>query len=182
MRVATILGGLAALTIVASAKATPEPAKPAPPQPARPVPMNVYTGRWYEIARTPNRINQDCQAGTTDWTPKADGSFDIAAACHKGSPTATPRIIKGSVEVTNPPANTKVRMKLFGGLIARDYWIFDHAADYGWLIMGSPRGDFISIEATRPILAPAVKAEALAHARSLGFDTAKLIFPVQLAR
>jgi apolipoprotein D and lipocalin family protein len=152
------------------------------PQPKRSFDSAHMKGRWYEIARSPNRVNQDCQAGTTDWTPKGDGAYRISAACHKGSPTASPRVIIGEVVVLNPGQNNKVRMKVFGGIIQRDYWIFDHAADYGWLIMGSPKGDFVSIEATRPILAPAVKAEALARTKALGFDTSALVFPAQLAK
>jgi apolipoprotein D and lipocalin family protein len=152
------------------------------PQPRRSFDRSRMQGRWYEIARTPNRINDGCQGSSTDWTPKADGAFRISAACHKGSLTAPPRLINGEVTILNPPQNTKVRMKVLGGLISRDYWIFDHAGDYGWLIMGSPKGDFISIEATRPALAPAAKAEALARARSLGYDTSKLVFPVQAGR
>jgi apolipoprotein D and lipocalin family protein len=154
----------------------------AAPQPVKAFDTKHMQGRWYEIARSPNRVNQGCEAGTTDWTPKGDGTYRISAACHKGSPTAAPRVINGDVEILNPGHNTKVRMKLFAGIIQREYWIFDHAADYGWLIMGTPKGDFISIEATRPILSPAVKAEALARARSLGYDTSKLIFPVQVRR
>jgi apolipoprotein D and lipocalin family protein len=73
-------------------------------------------------------------------------------------------------------------MKLLGGLISRDYWIFDHADDYGWLIMGTPKGDFVSIEATKPVLAPAARTEAFARARALGYDISKLDFPTQAAR
>lgn len=170
------------IATLAVAAATASSAMAAAPQPVRSFDKSHMKGRWYEIARSPNKVNEGCQAGTTDWTPKGDGSYRISAACHKGSPTAAPRIINGDVEILNPGQNTKVRMKLFAGIIQRDYWIFDHAADYGWLIMGSPKGDFISIEATHPVLSPAVKAEALARAKALGYDTSKLIFPKQVAR
>ena len=154
----------------------------AAPQPRQSFDRAHMKGRWYEIARSPNKVNEGCQAGTTDWTPKPDGSFRIIAACHRGSPTAPARTIGGDVVVLNPGQNTKVKMKLLAGIIQREYWIFDHAADYGWLIMGTPKGDFISIEATRPVLPPAVKAEALARAKALGYDTSSLIFPVQVAK
>jgi apolipoprotein D and lipocalin family protein len=158
------------------------PALAAAPQPRQAFDRAHMKGRWYEIARSPNKVNEGCQAGTTDWTPKPDGSFRISAACHRGSPTAPARVINGEVVVLNPGQNTKVKMKLLAGIIQREYWILDHAADYGWLIMGAPKGDFISIEATRPVLAPQVKAEALARAKALGYDTSSLIFPVQAAK
>lgn len=158
------------------------PALAAPPPPRAAFDRTHMKGRWYEIARTPTRINRDCQGSATDWEPKADGSFRITAICRKGSPTGPARTVTGEVEVLNPGQNTKVRMKLLAGLVSRDYWIFDHADDYGWLIMGTPKGDFVSIEATRPILPEAMKTEALARARTLGFDTSKLDFPIQRGR
>jgi apolipoprotein D and lipocalin family protein len=154
----------------------------AAPQPRQPFDRAHMKGRWYEIARSPNKANEGCQAGTTDWTPKPDGSFRISAACHRGSPSAPAKVITGDVVVLNPGQNTKVKMKLLAGIIQREYWIFDHAEDYGWLIMGTPKGDFISIEATRPVLSPQVKAEALARARALGYDTSRLVFPAQVGR
>lgn len=158
------------------------PASAAPPQPRAAFDRDHMQGRWYEIARTPTSINHGCQGSATDWQPKPDGGFRITAVCRKGSPAGPERRITGEVEVLNPGQNTKVRMKLFAGLVSRDYWIFDHAADYRWLIMGTPKGDFVSIEATRPILPPQAKAEALARARALGYDISKLDFPVQAAR
>lgn len=176
MRTICRFATLAAVLVSASA------AQAAAPQPRQAFDQRHMKGRWYEIARSPNKVNEGCQAGTTDWTPKGDGSYRIAAACHKGSPTARPRVISGDVEILNPGQNNRVKMKIFGGLISREYWIFDHAHDYGWLIMGTPKGDFISIEATRPFLPPAVKAEALARARALGYDTSKLVFPIHLGQ
>lgn len=158
------------------------PALAAPPQPRASFDRNRMQGRWYEIARTPTSINRGCQGSATDWAPKPDGSFRITAVCRKGSPTGPARTVTGEVQVLNPGQNTKVRMKLLAGLVSRDYWIFDHADDYGWLIMGTPKGDFVSIEATRPVLAPAARAEALARAKALGFDTSRLAFPLQPAR
>ena len=152
----------------------------AAPQPRAPFDRAHMKGRWYEIARTPNRVNRDCQGSATDWQPKPDGSFRITAICRKGSPTGPAKTVTGDVEVLNPGQNNRVKMKLLAGLVSREYWIFDHAADYAWLIMGTPKGDFVSISATRPILPEPVKAEALARARALGFDTSRLAFPMQL--
>src|SRR5579872_5971581 len=87
IRVATLVGGLAALAVGASsAAASPEPVKAAPPQPMRPVPTDLYSGRWYEIARTPNKMQADCQAATSDFSGWSAGSFSVIQTCHKDSP------------------------------------------------------------------------------------------------
>ena len=70
---------VAALTFGATALAG------APPQPARPVPANLYSGRWYEIARTNNHMQADCQASTTDFSGWRAGVFSVVQTCHKGA-------------------------------------------------------------------------------------------------
>ena len=149
------------------------------PEPLKSFDVGHMAGRWYEIARLPNSVNQGCQAGTTDWAAVGPGRFEITAVCRKGSPDGPARTIKGAVRITDPVTHAKVRMSLFGGLISSDYWLLDHADDYGWLIMGSPNGKVMSIMAARPALPPAVKARVLQLARSMGYDTSKLVFPIQ---
>ena len=126
----------------------------------------AMAGRWYEIARTPTQINRGCQAGTTDWAAVGPSRFKITAVCHRGAPDGPTSVIHGEVRIIDPVSHAKVRMSLFGGLISHDYWLLDHADDYGWLIMGTPAGGFISIMAARPVPPASVRAEALTDARA----------------
>lgn len=158
------------------------PALAAAPQPRRPVDRTHMQGRWYEIARSPRKPTDGCQAGFIDWTPRPGGSFRIRAACQPGGPGAPIRVVTGEAVVLNPGPNTKIRLKVLAGLVQREYWVLDHAADYGWLIMAAPKGGFVAIEAPRPVLVPEARAEALARMKALGLDTSALIFPVQAAR
>ncbi len=138
-------------------------------------------GRWYEIARTPTAVNRDCQAGTTDWTPAGAGKFKVTATCRTGSINGPARVMSATVRITDPVTHAKVRMMMLGGLVASDYWLIDHADDYGWLIMGTPGGNFVSIMASRPTLPAAIKSDALLEVRRLGYDVSKLAFPAQPA-
>ena len=115
-------------------------AQAAAPQPKKPFDIGRMAGRWYEIARTPNAFNRDCQAGTTDWAPAGTGLFRITATCRKGSINGPAKAISAMVRITDPVTHAKVRMSILGGLVANDYWLIDHADDYGWLIMGTPAG------------------------------------------
>ena len=58
------------------------PALAAAPQPAKPVAANLYSGRWYEIARTTNKMQADCQASTTDFSGWRGGAFSAVQTCH----------------------------------------------------------------------------------------------------
>lgn len=163
-----LLAGLIALFAAAAANA-------AAPTPKKPFDQAKMPGRWYEIARTPNAVNRDCQAGYTDWASRGGGKFAIAAVCHRGSVDGPLKTIKGDVTVLNPPQNTKVRMKVLGGLINQEYWLLDRADDYGWLIMGTPNGGFISISSRGRVASKASGEASIARARALGYDTSKLI-------
>jgi apolipoprotein D and lipocalin family protein len=151
----------------------------APPQPLKPFDVGHMAGRWYEIARLPNPANRDCQAGTTDWSAAGPGRFRITAVCRRGSANGPAKVFQAAVRITDPVTNAKVRMTLLGGLISNEYWLVDHADDYGWLIMCTPNGEVMAIMAPRPSLSPAVRAQVLVLVRNLGFDTTKLIFPIQ---
>lgn len=149
----------------------------AAPQPRQAFDQSRMPGRWYELARLPSAVNKGCQAPTTDWKAAGKDEFEIAATCRKGAPDGPARVIKGKVEILDPGRNTKVRMKVLGGLINQDYWLLDRAQDYSWLIMGTPKGNFISISTKTPDPSPALKAEAVARAKALGYDTSQLIYP-----
>jgi apolipoprotein D and lipocalin family protein len=155
------------------------PALAGVPQPAKAVPVNLYSGRWYEIARTPNKLQADCQGSTSDfsgWT--GGGLFSVVQTCHKGSlagPTQT-YSAKGKVLSSD---NTKMRLGFFGGLISQEYWILDRADDNAWAIMARYDGRYVWLLSRRPVLNGAVKQSALLRMKALGFDLSRLAFPQQ---
>ncbi len=168
-----VIAAILALALPSAARAF------AAPEPRKPFDVGHMAGRWYEIARTPNHINQGCQGSTTDWAADGPGKFRISAVCHKGAPDGPEKVIHAEVRITDPVTHAKVRMALLGGLISSEYWLLDHADDYRWLIMGTPNGRFISIMASRPHLPADARAEALNTARRMGYDISGLVFPVQ---
>ena len=175
MRLQTTVIAMIALAVLGAAG----PAVASAPQPRKPFDPERMPGHWYEIARTPNSINRDCQASSTDWIADGDGKFKFVAICRQGSPSGPEKVVRGEVRITDPAWHAKVKMLLFGGLISSDYWLLDHADDYSWLIMGTPNGSFISIMALRPALPPLVKSQVLLEAKTMGYDTSKLAFPIQ---
>lgn len=146
------------------------------PQPASPLEASAMAGRWYEVARTPNKMQKGCQAGTSDWRPVGDG-YAVVQACRKGAPTGPRAEWKAQARVVDPATNTKFRMSFFGGLVNQEYWVLDHRSDQGWLILGTPGGNFVWLMSQRPALSANVRAQALARIRQLGYDVNRLEFP-----
>jgi apolipoprotein D and lipocalin family protein len=48
------------------------------------VDLNRYAGKWYEIARLPNRFQRDCAGNTTaTYTLRPDGKITVLNECRK---------------------------------------------------------------------------------------------------
>lgn len=149
----------------------------AAPQPAQKVELSSIMGRWYEVARLPNQIQHNCQADSSDWTRSGDG-FSVVQSCHKGAPDGPLSEWKAKARVSDPATNAKFRMSFFGGLVTQEYWVLEHSADQGWLILSTRDGHYLWLMSQRPTLPAAIKAQALARIRQLGFDPTRLEFPL----
>lgn len=154
---------------------------PTAPEPRRPVDPNRYLGRWYEVARAPNKIQDRCEAPTADWSRGPDGVFHVLQTCHIGSPAGPLKIWRGSGRIISP-TNAKIRIGYFGGLIQQDYWLIDRADDYSWFIMSTPNPRYAWIFSRNPALSPGERASLITRARDLGYDVARFIVDEQPPR
>jgi apolipoprotein D and lipocalin family protein len=133
-------------------------------------------GRWYEIARLPNKTQSGCQAGASDWSRAADG-FSVIQSCHRGSPDGPLAEWKAKAKVADPVTNAKFKMSFFGGLISQEYWVIDRREEQGWLILATQDGRYLWLMSQQPVLPAAARALAVTRIRALGFDPARLEWP-----
>jgi apolipoprotein D and lipocalin family protein len=152
---------------------------PPAPEPTKTIDPRLYSGRWYEIARLPNKIQQNCQAPTSDWSKQSDGGYSLVQTCRVGSPSGPTKTWRAGAKIIDPSRNAKVRVGFFGGFIHQDYWIVDRGDDNSWCIMSTPTSKFVWIMSRRAVMSNAEKAALAARAHSLGYDTAKLIYDEQ---
>ena len=156
---------------------------PAAPAPRGPIDAaRFYTGRWYEIARTPMKLTDGCVAGTTDYYKDDKGALIDRDACRDKTPEGKEKLFAGPVHILDPGENTKVKVdyKVFGLFTAsRTYWMLDHDDAYRWFIVSDPAFKTISLF-TRAARPPEAEVKALAmRAQALGYDVAKLEYPAQ---
>ena len=165
-----------ALVMGASLLATQALAAAQPP--SKPIAASFYSGKWYEIARTPNSGQRDCQAPTTEFTGKAGGDgFAVHQVCRKGSAGGAAKVFDTTGQILSGTQNAKFKMSFLGGLKKQEYWVLDCADDHSWAIMATPGGNFVWLLSRQAVMAPAAKAEALARVKALGY--AKLEYPQQ---
>lgn len=173
-RKTALFSALISLAVAGAALAS----APTSPEPCKTVDPAHYVGRWYEIARLPNKLQADCDAPTSDWTPAGAGSFAVVQTCHQGSPTGPAKIWRAAGRILNAGA-TKIRIGFLGGLIHQDYWIVDRGDDYSWCIMSTPNPKYVWIMSKRPSISPAERAALIQRAHALGYDTTRLVFDDQ---
>jgi apolipoprotein D and lipocalin family protein len=117
----------------------------------------------------------NCYAAYQIWTRTEPGKFSIPLFCHRDSADGDEHKVPSTARVLNEPANTKFTASFFGGLLHHDYWVLDHAEDYGWMIASTSDGKYSSILARKAGL-PKREAEALvARAAGMGLNTGKLV-------
>jgi len=134
-------------------------------------------GRWYEVARVPNALQKDCAAGASDWTPQAAG-FAVVQSCRKTGPSGSLKTWKAKATVSDPRTNAKLKMSFFGGVVSQDYVVVDHKPDQGWLVLATANGKYLWLMSQKPTLSAAIRNQALARIRQLGFDVGRLEFPL----
>ena len=151
----------------------------AAPEPTKRIEISQMMGRWYEVARVPNILQKGCQAGASDWAPSASG-FAVVQSCHKGTPNGPLAVWKAKATVADPATNARLRMSFFGGVVTQNYVVLDHRPDQGWLALATADGKYLWLMSNKPTLPAAVKTQALARIRQLGFDIGRLEFPLPM--
>lgn len=165
------------ILIATSLLAAPMSATAAAKPPARPIAASFYTGKWYEIARTPNAGQRDCEAPTTEFTGRGADGFSVHQVCRRGSASGAAKVFDTTGKIVAGAQNTRFTMSFLGGLKKQEYWVLDCADDGSWAIMATPGGNFVWLLSRTAVMDPAAKARALARVKSLGY--AKLEYPQQ---
>ena len=144
----------------------------AAPEPTKPIDLQHYTGRWYEVARLHNQFEEECVGAEVSYTPSPDGGFRVIDTCVRQG--RAPKLYHPSMKVLDPGTNAKFRLTFFP-FVWKDYWVLDYAPDNSWVVLGEPTGRYLWLFSRTPDL-QTHKAALVARAKSLGYDTGKLIY------
>ena len=145
------------------------------------VELNRYLGKWYEIARYPNRFERNCVGATAEYELRPDGKIQVVNSCHKGGLDGPVDNIKGTARVVDTKTNAKLKVTFFWPF-SGDYWIIDLDPEYRWAVIGEPRRKYLWILSRTPSLDPAVYDGILGRLPDQGYDPAKLEAQPQAAQ
>lgn len=163
MRLSRLIPALAALLFSATLVAADAP------QPRAAIDTDRFVGRWYEIARTPNRNQPTCTRLQIDVRQTEPGRFSVVNTCaREGRDPRVQRVTARVIEGTN---NAKMRFQV--GPISQEFWILDRANDYSWAILGTPGGNYFWLWTRQA--SPSNRAQLLARVRALGYNTSNAV-------
>lgn len=177
--------GLVALC-VASLRATGpaiQPARDADASDARPstvdaLDLDRYAGTWYELARLPNRFQDDCTGHVTATYSRLDerklrvvnrcrtADGEIAA---EGVARPADRGAPGKLEVRFAPAWLSFLPFVWG-----DYWILALADDYSTAVVGSPDRETLWLLSRTPSVSAETYDALVAQAAARGYRVDRL--------
>jgi apolipoprotein D and lipocalin family protein len=152
---------------------------PAKLQPAPSVDIKRYAGKWYEIAKYPNRFQKQCVANTTaTYTEKKNGRIEVKNECLlKDGKTET---AIGEAKIDDKSSNSKLKVRFAPGALSwlpfvwANYWIIDLDPNYEYAVIGEPKREYFWILSRRSVMDDATYQDILRRAEKMGFDPAKV--------
>ncbi len=142
------------------------------------VDLSRYVGRWYEVARYPNRFERDCDRDVTAEYAQEDGKIQVVNSCTKKN--GERKVAKGKAKVAEKQTNAKLRVTFFWPFYGA-YWIIDLDPEYRWAVIGEPSRKYLWILSRTPKLDDRTYSEITSRLASRGYDAAKLLRVKQTA-
>lgn len=144
-------------------------------QPMPSVDTAKYMGKWYEVARLPNRFERGCEGVTAEYELQKDGTVGVLNTCRKGGPQGPARTARAKAWKVDP-SGSRYKVSFFRPFKA-PYWIIALDPEYRWAAVGHPERKYLWILSRGKTLPPEVEAGLLAELQALGYDTARLERP-----
>jgi apolipoprotein D and lipocalin family protein len=146
-----------------------------------------YAGRWYEIARLPNRFQNDCTGNVTaTYTVLPNGEIQVVNRCSKeGGDSAVAEGRARRADDDGP--NTKLKVRFAPAILSflpfvwGDYWILDLGPGYSYVVIGEPKREYLWVLARTPSLEEETLVQILDRVKKQGYALTGLIRTSQSA-
>ena len=140
-----------------------------------------YAGRWYEIARLPNRFQDKCAGDVAaTYSLREDGRLAVVNQCRtKDGGVDQVEGVARRADPQGPASRLQVRFApawlSFLPWVWGDYWILELDREYRFALVGEPSRKYLWILARDPAMDAATYDGLVARAVGLGFDTSRLV-------
>ncbi|MES2503500.1 MAG: lipocalin family protein [Myxococcota bacterium] len=142
------------------------------------VDLSRYMGKWYEIARLPNRFQKGCLRSTAEYALK-DGVVSVINRCDLEDGSMKEAV--GIAQVVDAQTNAKLKVSFlpdwlrWTGFGWGNYWIIDLDDNYEYVVVSEPEQKYLWILSRSQTIKPQKYDEILANIKAQGFDISALI-------
>ncbi len=138
-----------------------------------------YTGRWYEIAKFPNRFQKQCVGDTTaDYQALEGQQVRVTNRCRRADGKVDEAI--GLARQVDGPSSAKLKVRFapswlsFVPFVWGDYWVVDLDPSYQLAAVSEPKREYLWVLSRTPQVDPERYKALLVRLQAMGLDTAKL--------
>jgi apolipoprotein D and lipocalin family protein len=136
--------------------------------------LKRYLGKWYEIARFPNKFEKDLVGVTATYSKCDDGKIEVLNAGYKNSLDGELKEAKGKAKILNPENPSSLKVSFFWFFYA-DYFVLElDTVGYNYALVGSSTDDYLWILSRTPQMDKTVYNQLVEKAKSRGYDVSKL--------
>jgi apolipoprotein D and lipocalin family protein len=137
------------------------------------VDLSRFMGRWYQIARLPNRFQKGCTGSYTDFSLREDGKMNIVNSC-RNEKDGSLRQTKGRVWVEDPASSGRLKVSFFWPFRS-DCWIIGLGKQYEYSIVASPSRKYLWISSRTATMNDDLYAEIMKDVESQGFEVKNVL-------
>jgi apolipoprotein D and lipocalin family protein len=146
-----------------------------------------YMGRWYEIARLPNRLERDCASDVTStYERRSEAAIRVTYVCRNSD--GGEELTRGVARIRDTASHAKLELRFAPLALAwwpfvwDDWWILELAPEYTHMMVGDPSHQTLWIFARTSEMDDATYQSLVAHAAAQGYDTQRLVKTPQTRR
>ncbi|HLP22286.1 MAG TPA: lipocalin family protein [Chitinophagales bacterium] len=140
----------------------------------KPFDQKRYLGKWYEIARLDYYFERNLDSVTATYSLRGDGKIKVDNKGFNFKENKWEESIGKAVPVDDP---TEARLKVsFFGPFYAGYNVIAIDKDYKYALVAGKNLDYLWLLSRETTMPDDVKAEYLAKASAIGYDTGKLIW------
>ena len=137
------------------------------------VDVTRYLGRWYEIARLPNRFQKGCAGSTADYTLREDGEIRVINSCRNEQDGSLDQVT-GRAWIVDTASNAKLKVTFFWPFRG-DYWIIELGKEYEYAVVGTPNRKYLWVLSRTASMDDSLYAAILQRAGQQGYDISAVI-------
>jgi apolipoprotein D and lipocalin family protein len=176
------LGVVLSLGLAAALFSGTAPAQTATPAPLATVPsvdLERYMGRWYEVARFPNRFQKDCSGpATADYALQPGGRVQVTNRCPQADGKTDEAI--GEARRVGDAGSPKLEVRFAPAwlswlpMVWGNYWVIDLDPAYTLAVVSEPKREYLWVLARQPQVDAATWDALMGRLRAQGFDLTRL--------